>query len=169
MSPALAFPLAPIASATGERGRSVVADTSEGASGDSSTTTAAQAPAASGSADEREAIYVLDELALRPGRLGDFLAAMERDYRPAAEARGQRLVHTWVTPPTRVEGPETTLLLVWRLEGIPGFWGMRSRNAEPEVQRWWQDCEAFVVRRTRRFVASPEAVDGFDAAGRANA
>ena len=135
----------------------------------SSTMAAAQSPVASDPAGEREAIYVLDELVLRPGRLADFLETMERDYRPAAEARGQRLVHTWVTPPTTVEGPDTTLLLVWRLEGIPGFWGMRSRNSEPEVGQWWQDCEPLVIRRTRRFAASPEAVEGFEAAGRANA
>jgi hypothetical protein len=146
-----------------------VTDTNEGASEASSTKAAAQALHAGGGAGELDAIYVLDELLLRPGRLADFLEAMERDYRPAAEARGQRLVHTWVTPPTSVEGPETTLLLVWRLEGIPGFWGMRSRNAEPDVRQWWQDCESFVLRRTRRFAASPGAVEGFEAAGRANA
>ena len=144
-------------------------DTSEGASEASGKGAAARATPARDGAEALDAIYVLDELVLRPGRLADFLEAMEREYRPAAEARGQRLVHTWVTPPTTAQGLEATLLLVWRLEGIPGFWGMRSRTAEPEVLQWWQDCESFVLRRTRRLAASPEAIEGFEAAGRANA
>ena len=120
-------------------------------------------------ANERpEPIYVLDEVELRPGMLDAFLEAMHERYRPDAEARGQRLLHTWVTPPTLIEGIPQTVLLVWQLEGVAGFWQMRSQNATPEVMSWWADCDAFVHRRTRRFAAEFEALAGLDALGRQN-
>lgn len=114
-------------------------------------------------------IYVLDELVIRPGRLQAFLEALEARYRPGAEARGQRLLHRWVTPPTATEGVEQTLMLVWQLDGVPGFWRMRSQNAAPEIAGFWAESESFVASRSRRFAAAPAAVEGFDALGRLNA
>jgi hypothetical protein len=116
-----------------------------------------------------DSIYVLDELELKPGQLDAFLEAMEARYRPAAEARGQKLIHTWVTPPTETLGITQSVLLVWHLAGIPGFWTMRSQNASPEVAAWWADSGEFIASRTRRFAASPTAVPGFEVLGRLNA
>jgi len=114
-------------------------------------------------------IFVLDEVQLKPGKLDAFLDAMESRYRPAAEARGQCLIHTWITPPTLTEGIALSVLLVWRLEGVPGFWQMRSQNSTEEVASWWSDCEEFITSRTRRFAAGPNSVPGFEALGRLNA
>ena len=117
---------------------------------------------------EADPIYVLDELHLKPGMLDAFLASMRANYLPGAEARGQVLVHTWVTPPTSTDGIPMSVLLVWRLEGVAGFWRMRSQNATPDVVQWWKDCEAFVDSRSRRFAASPSSIPAFEALGRLN-
>ena len=114
-------------------------------------------------------IIVLDELHLKPGRLEAFLEAFESRYRPGAEARGQKLLHTWVTPPTQTSGVGPSVLLVWELAGVPGFWQMRSQNATPEVLTWWADCEAFIESRTRRFAVGADVLAEFEALGRLNA
>jgi hypothetical protein len=116
-----------------------------------------------------ESIYVLDELQLKPGQLAAFLEAMETHYRPGAEARGQQLIHTWVTPPTHTPGITQNVLLVWRLSGVEGFWTMRSQNASPEVAEWWAESVDYIESRTRRFAAAPSAIPGFEALGRLNA
>lgn len=119
---------------------------------------------------EREAghdpIYLIDELVLRPGRLDDFLAAFHARYVPGATERGQRLLHVLVTPPTAHADLGQSVLILWQLDGLPGFWGMRSTNATPEVAAWWAECAGWVETRTRRFAAAPEAVARFDALGR---
>lgn len=114
-------------------------------------------------------IIVLDELQLKPGMLEAFLEALESRYRPGAEARGQRLLHSWVTPPSETAGVGLSVLLVWELAGVPGFWQMRSQNATPEVQAWWADCEAFIESRTRRFAVGADALAEFESLGRLNA
>ena len=114
-------------------------------------------------------VYVIDELVLQPGRLDAFLSAMETRYRPGAEARGQRLVQTLVTPPTATEGVAQSVILIWVLDGVPGFWTMRSQNSTEEVAAWWDECETFVQTRSRRFAAAPDAIAGFEALGRLNA
>ena len=115
-----------------------------------------------------KAIFVVDELHLKAGCLDSFLVALEERYRPGAEARGQHLVQTLVTPPTTTEGIAQSVLLLWRLEGIAGFWQVRSQNATPEVAAWWADCDEFIESRTRRYAAAPEALPSFDALGRVN-
>ncbi len=116
-----------------------------------------------------EPIYVLDEVELEPDRLDAFLDALEKGYRPAAEARGLHLIHRFVTPPTTTPGIRQSVILVWQLDGVPGFWRMRSQNAAPEIAAWWQQVERLIRRRSRRFAAAPEAIAGFEALGRANA
>ena len=118
---------------------------------------------------DTDAIFVVDELHLKSGCLDAFLAALHERYVPGAAARGQRLVQTIVTPPTATEGLAQSVLLIWRLEDVAGFWEMRSQNATPEVAAWWADCDAFIESRTRRYAAAPEAIPGFDALGRLNA
>jgi len=115
---------------------------------------------------ETDAIFVVDELHLKTGCLDVFLGALHERYVPGAAARGQRLVQTLVTPPTATEGLAQSVMLIWRLEGVAGFWEMRSQNATPDIAAWWADCEAFIESRTRRYAAAPEAIPGFDALGR---
>ena len=124
----------------------------------------------SGEAASVDPVFVVDELELRVGQLDAFLTALETGYRPGAEARGQRLLQVLVSPPTRsLEIPHAVTLL-WQVEGIAGFWGVRSQNATEDVLSFWADCDArWVASRTRRYAASPERIPVFDAAGRVNA
>ena len=121
-----------------------------------------------------DAIFVIDELEIVPGQLGAFLDAFESDYRPNAESRGQRLLYRLVTPPIEAQrlshSPPIaqSVLLIWELAGLSGFWGMRSQNATDEVAAWWTKAEAFFVSRTRRFAASPESIATFETIGRVN-
>jgi hypothetical protein len=115
------------------------------------------------------AITLLDELDLRPGMLEEFLHAFDAQYRPGAEARGLRLLHTWVTPPVELAGITTRVVLVWQIDGLEGFWAMRSQNSSPEVEAWWRDCERFIVSRTRRYAVEADALASFVAAGRLHA
>ena len=116
-----------------------------------------------------DAVFIIDELRLKEGSLTPFLTALHERYCPSAAARGQHLVQTLVTPPTMTEGIAQSVLLLWRLEGIAGFWQARSQNATPEVAAWWADCEDFIESRTRRYAAAPESLPGFDALGKLNA
>ncbi len=123
----------------------------------------------SGEGSKQDPITIIDELELRPGMLEPFLEAMNAEYRPGAEQRGLRLLHGWVTPPVELAGAGTRLLLVWQVDGVPGFWRMRSQNAAPEVARWWRGCERFVVSRSRRYAVEADALSRFAAAGRLHA
>ena len=115
-------------------------------------------------------VYVLDEVELRAGVDADvFLSALDARYRPGAERRGMTLRHRWVTPPETPPGVGATVLLVWSVSGVAGFWTMRSQNAAPEVADWWRECEALCVRRTRRFAVDADARAAFAAAGREHA
>ena len=119
---------------------------------------------------EADPIFVIDDLRLRAGQLESFLEAFEARYRPGAEARGQRLLHVLVDPPTRALDVPHSVVLLWQVDGIAGFWGVRSQNATEEVLRFWNDCDArWVESRTRRFAASPASLPVLDAAGRVNA
>ena len=55
-----------------------------------------------------------------------------------------RCVHRW-TPSNAEPGRRShigkTILLVWRLEGVPGFWPQRSQNAATEIAAFWTEYE----------------------------
>lgn len=118
-------------------------------------------------------VYFVDELHLKPGCLDAFLAALNERYVPGATARGQNLLHTLVTPPTSTGIASgvvpQSVILIWQLDGVAGFWGVRSQNATSEVAEWWAECETFIHSRTRRVAAEPSAIAGLDALGRINA
>ena len=119
-------------------------------------------------AESGDSIFVLDELVLRPGMLAPFRAALESQYMPGAQQRGMRLLHTWVTPPVELEMDGTQVVLVWQLDGVAGFWTMRSQSNSPEIAEWWRSCEPFVVSRTRRFAVEANALPRLEAAARVN-
>ena len=115
-------------------------------------------------------IHVLDEIELVQGvDLDEFVASFRSRYQPLAEVRGMTLAHLWVTPPEGPSSLNTTVLFVWELDGVAGFWQMRSQNAQPAVLEWWAECDRKSVRRTRRFAIAPDAVEAFGAAGRSHA
>jgi hypothetical protein len=114
-------------------------------------------------------IFVLDELELRPGMLEPFREALARDYLPLAEARGMKLLHTWVSPPVELASGGTRVLIVWRLAGVPGFWRMRAQSDPAALDAWWRSCERFAVSRTRRFAADADALGELGALGRIHA
>jgi hypothetical protein len=111
-------------------------------------------------------IFILDELELMPGTLDAFLATFERDYRPAAEARGMKLQHTWVTPPVEIADKSPTVVLVWALDGVGGFWGARAQNAQEEIAAWWAGCRDIVLSRSRRYAAESSDLPALAAAGK---
>jgi hypothetical protein len=119
--------------------------------------------------DSGDTIFLIDEIELRPDVMDDFLEAFRARYLPGARDRGMELVHTWVTPPETPPETGATILFVWALAGIPGFWRMRSQNATPEIADWWRECEGYCVQRTRRFAVAPESLSAFSAAGRVHA
>lgn len=116
-----------------------------------------------------EPIYVLDELELRPGMLAPFREALEAQYLPGAQERGMRLLHVLVTPPVELATGSTSVVLVWQLAGVSGFWALRSQNGGPEIAEWWRDCEQFVLSRSRRFAVEADAMPRLEADARANA
>lgn len=116
-----------------------------------------------------DTIHLIDEIELRPDVMDEFLEAFRARYLPGAKHRGMELVHTWITPPELPPEKGETVLFVWALEGIPGFWRMRSQSSAPEIADWWRECERYCVRRTRRFAVTPESRAGFAAAGRVHA
>jgi hypothetical protein len=114
-------------------------------------------------------VFALDELELRPGMLEPFRAALAREYRPLAEARGMTLLHTWVTPPIELAAGGTRVVLVWQLAGVEGFWRMRAQSDPAPLDAWWRSCERFAVSRTRRFAADADALAELGALGRRHA
>jgi len=116
-----------------------------------------------------DTIYVIDELEIREGMTDEFLAAFRERYLPEAKARGMELQHTWVTPPEGPPGATSTVLLVWGVEGVPGFWHMRRQSGSPGIAAWWDECGRYCVRRRRRFAVDPDARARFSAAGRVHA
>ena len=72
-------------------------------------------------------------------------------------------------PPTRALDVPHSVVLFWQVDGIAGFWGVRSQNSTEDVVRFWLDCDAqWVDSRTRRYAASPASLPALDSAGRVN-
>ena len=107
-----------------------------------------------------------DLAVIEPARL---LGQIEAQYLPGAKKRGMQLLHTWVTPPVELEKGGSRVVLVWQLDGVTGFWTMRSQNGDPAIARWWQACEQFVVSRTRRFAIEADLMPRLEADARKNA
>jgi len=105
------------------------------------------------------AIYVLDRMELRPGRLRAYRELLERRYLPGARERGMELVGLFAAPPLELEDASNELFALWSLPDVAAFWAMRARAvADPDVATFWRESEAFLLGRERRFLlALPEA------------
>jgi len=96
-------------------------------------------------------IYVLEEITIKPGRLDEYLAAFNEEYVPNADARGMKLVGSWVTPPFELKDEGNQLVAMFAIED-GGFWSVRSHSREPEVLAWWEKAREMQVTRTRKFL-----------------
>ena len=103
------------------------------------------------------AIYVLDEIVLKPGMLQRYRQKLELRYLPGARRRGLQLLHSWVHPPVELQGESNRLLLLWRLDGPEAFWRMRAQvGSDPEAAAWWAESEPYTLARSRRFMLEAE-------------
>jgi len=99
------------------------------------------------------AIFVLDRITLRPGKLGEFREKLSREYLPAARGRGLQLLDSWLSPPLELHDAGNELLLLWSLEDEGAFWEMRRLHGEdPEAARWWEGSGEWVESRSRSFM-----------------
>jgi hypothetical protein len=99
------------------------------------------------------AIYVLDRITLKPGRLREYRELLERSYLPGARARGLELVGLFATPPLELDDASNELLALWSLPDLAAFWRVRMRAvADPGVERFWRESEAFILTRERRYL-----------------
>ena len=63
----------------------------------------------------------------------------------------------------------TQVVLVWQLDGVAGFWTLRSQSNSSEIAEWWRTCEQFVVSRSRRFAVEADVMPRLEADARENA
>ncbi len=97
-------------------------------------------------------IHILDEIEFRPGQRASFLAALEKRYRPQAEAVGLRLRSLWLDPAIDVEGIASRALIGWELGGVADFWRWRQRgSANADLTAFWRDAAPQIARRARRY------------------
>jgi hypothetical protein len=99
------------------------------------------------------AVFVLDRMRVRTGRLDEVRTGLRERYLPGARARGMELVGSWADP---VGGTDEgrDLFVLWRLPDLAGFWAMRgAAAADPTVAAWWQESDALLLERERRLLA----------------
>ncbi|TMA32784.1 MAG: hypothetical protein E6J87_11825, partial [Deltaproteobacteria bacterium] len=86
-------------------------------------------------------IQILDEIEFAPGQRAGFLAALEKRYRPQAEALGLRLRSLLLEPPIDVAGLASRALIGWELADVAAFWSWRARGtANPDLAAFWSDA-----------------------------
>lgn len=102
-------------------------------------------------------IYMVDEITLKPGRLRAFNAAFAKDYLPRAKERGLALIGSWITPPMEMKGEANTVVVLWGIDGLDGFWRQRKGvSQDPAIKAWWAKVAPSIASRSRRFL---EATD----------
>jgi len=99
------------------------------------------------------AVYIVDEIELKPGCLQEYRERFQREYLPKARERGMNLLHTWLTPPVELEDGTNQLLFVWSVPDIEAWWQMRAMAMQdPDVSRWWKETEHYATYHERRFL-----------------
>lgn len=115
-----------------------------------------------------EPVFLLDRIALRPGKLRAFRDKLAQEYLPAAQDRGLHLVDAWLTPPLELHDDGNELVLLWSLADVGAFWEMRRLQGEdPAGALWWEDLGEWVVSRSRQ-VLKRDRLAAPAAAGRQN-
>ena len=99
-------------------------------------------------------LHIVDEIECAPGQRAAFLAALEKRYRPQAEALGLSLRSLLLEPPVEVEGVASRAWIDWELADVAAFWSWRARGAaQPDLAAFWSDCAPQIARRTRRYAS----------------
>jgi hypothetical protein len=97
-------------------------------------------------------IYILDQITSKPGQGLALHRHYMETYAPAAQARGMTLEHCLVNPPLWLDGEQSnTLVMIWSVKGLKGFWGAAATPAAMEgaTAQWWRDADAMIASRTR--------------------
>jgi hypothetical protein len=103
-------------------------------------------------------IHIFDEIEFARGQRAAFLAALEKRYRPQAEALGLALRSIWIEPPVEVDGVASRALIGWELADIAAFWRWRQRGiANPDLAAFWSDAAPLIARRVRRYASALES------------
>jgi len=106
-----------------------------------------------------ERVYIIDRITVKPGQGEAFARACRERYQPGAEARGMRLELNLVAPPLWLQDQANTLLYVWSVEGVAGYWGMSFQGRQdPALQDWWWQEAAPLIESRERWVAA--SLDG---------
>jgi hypothetical protein len=103
-------------------------------------------------------IHIVDDIECAPAQRAALVAALEKHYRPQAEALGLRLRALWLEPPVEVDGVASRALVTWELADVAAFWSWRLRGtARPDLAAFWSDSAPQIRRRVRRYVAPVES------------
>ena len=99
--------------------------------------------------------YVMDQIKVKPGKLQTFLQRFNEQYVGPSNARGQKLVGSWIDPSLEMEGEPTEVFVLWSVEDSTVHYSMRRQaGADPSVREWWKECEDYQVERVRRIMTS---------------
>ncbi|WP_168706688.1 hypothetical protein [Gordonia paraffinivorans] len=106
-------------------------------------------------------IFVVDQVALKPGAAREFVAAYLSEYAPAATQRGLTLDRILVTPPVWLDDDTNTVTATWSVPGTRAWWqaAVAARH-DPAPSEWWAQMAPMIVERTRTMAADAADVEG---------
>lgn len=112
------------------------------------------------------AIFILDEIVVKPGMLRAYRTAYAARYVPAAERRGMRLDGAWQSPAGRdYDELPVTLYYMWSVADVAAWWAMRfsrtpdGRDERFEKHSWWLWSDTMAIRRKRSILSPQPAED----------
>lgn len=104
------------------------------------------------------ALYVVDDVTVKPGAGEAFLDAYMARYVPGAQARGLRLVSRLVSPPVWLQDQSNRLLFVWAAAGAGDVWASKfAGRTDPLLAAWWTSEAAPYIESRSRSVFSDAA------------
>jgi len=108
-------------------------------------------------ATEDSALYVVDDVTVKPGAGKAFLDAYMARYVPGAQARGLKLVYRLVSPPVWLQDQSNRLLFVWMAADAAGVWTSKfAGRADPLLAAWWErEAAPYIESRSRSIFSEP--------------
>jgi len=101
-------------------------------------------------------IIVQDQIVARAEDVARIRALIDREYLPAARARGLEQVSVEVSPPVATSNTPINLWVRWSLADSNAFWAMRAQSATAEVANFWQTVDDLCVSRCRTYLMPAE-------------